>query len=142
MQLRILQTDAVEWLTRPEMAAALGVTERTVTRMVDRGQVERRETARGNLYRLAGESSQADDATGQDRTVGTAIGTGQDKARDETGRRPGREQVTALVDVVAGLVATNQALTLEVRRLQDRIDELEGRRPLARLLHALARLVD
>jgi hypothetical protein len=43
------------WMSRPEMAHALGIAERTVTRMVDADKMVRRVTPNGNLYMLLGE---------------------------------------------------------------------------------------
>lgn len=70
----VVYLDGKRWRTRAEMAEYLDVSERTVTRRVNRGEIVRRERPNGNLYRLAEEGdetardSETGHETGQDRT--------------------------------------------------------------------------
>jgi chromosome segregation ATPase len=78
----VLHLDGHEWLSRAEMAEKLGVSERTVTRKVDRGELMRKNNpnGRGKLYRFPDKES---DGTRQD----TRHETGQD-TRQENGKNP------------------------------------------------------
>lgn len=130
--MNVIQLEAVQWRTRREIADLLGVSERTITRRVSRGEILRRETPNGNLYQLASVSETGRE-TGRDRmpiptrpeAVQDSTGrTGQDARRDETGHDAGT--VAELVASVATLAQTNAALVEDVRRLQARLDELEA----------------
>jgi hypothetical protein len=76
-----------QWLSRPDMAKVLGVSERTVTRRVDAGSLVRRTTPHsGNLYAVVSHETEQD-VSHSGRTIASdrrAGHIGQEARRDET----------------------------------------------------------
>jgi len=142
----VLHLDGNEWLTRAEMAARLDVSERTVTRMVDRGELIRKDNpdGRGKLYRRpteeTGDAGQdARHETGQDNTLDSPPSpqgdddtrhAGQDTRQDTT-----RDSlVSRLVDRLEGRNERIAELEAEAGKLRagletasDYVEDLEAR---------------
>jgi hydroxypyruvate isomerase len=142
-----------QWFTRDDIAARLGVSTRTISRMYQRGEIEKRETAEGMLYRLVPrelretDSETAEDKlsrrteAGQERTALVAIAleewtlARESLARLETRLESAQEDVRRAVeyarnleeeyDRLAALVddAENQAAAV-----RSEFDEERGRR--------------
>jgi excisionase family DNA binding protein len=83
---KVFPIDGNRWHSREEMADLLGVSERTVTRRVARGELIRRERPEGNLYRLNEEERE----TARDSETGHE--TGQDRTPDSTSIHEGDQQ--------------------------------------------------
>jgi len=147
--------DGVRWRTRAEMAAFLGVSERTVTRRVNRGELVRRTQPSGNLYRLAdARDSETGHGTGQDTAPSIPAQMqddphGVDTTRDTGHGTPRPELIEKLIDRLDARHARIVELTGELERTRAEIVTYQthahlerGRRELAeeRLADALAEL--
>lgn len=93
--MKIIRMDGNPWRSREEMANALGVTVRTITRMVTRGELVRKQTKTGMLYQFPIESQElfedgdvSQDRTGQD----TSQDSPESNARQLTGHETGQGQ--------------------------------------------------
>jgi excisionase family DNA binding protein len=142
---KIFPIDGNRWHSREEMAEFLGVSERTVTRRVSRGEIIRRERPDGNLYRLNDEEhetlrdSETGHETGQDRTPGSAsVHAGETGSvrhpRDTRQDRTGHPTVSQndVQKVVVGLEEWSKLqrklgqLEQQTESQQERVDELRS----------------
>ena len=109
--MKVIHMDGNPWKSRTEMADDLGVSIRTITRMVTRGELVRREGEKGPQYRFPDTSPLtpvSKDRTGQDRhvdplesepelTLSRKTGQGQDVPLDV--------QASSLVEMLASELA-------------------------------------
>lgn len=106
-----------QWLSRPDIAKLIGVTERTISRQVDAGKIIRRQTPNGNLYILAGHG------TGQDMSrESPAYNVAPDTVR-HTGRDTRQDETSAVLEA---LITRMEKLENTNARLLARIEELEA----------------
>jgi hypothetical protein len=118
----LLHIDGNEWLSRAEMAAKLDVSERTITRKVNRGELVRKNNpnGRGKLYRRAAE---ADDTRHETRRE-----TGQDNAPESDTELEGTRDTRHERHDTRQDTTRDTAVSQLISRLEDRderISELE-----------------
>lgn len=167
---RITHLDGNPWRSRAEAADALGVSERTITRMVRRRELERVETPDGTRYRRREDSApHAGQAVSQDSAphardsatggAGHARDTTRDGARQGTGQGQGVSRDTQ-ADALKTLAQQLEAAHADARQLALELGEARGElvalrselererarpsllRLAARLIGALKRLAD
>jgi predicted DNA-binding transcriptional regulator YafY len=126
----VIRLEGTEWYSAQELADRLDVSVRTIYRRLERGQIEKRETPRGTVYRLReNASTDSSDVTHTDASSDTKFGEAVLRLVERTGQQSDR--IAELTGEVSRLEAKLEAALEDRERLlryvetaDERIDEL------------------